>query len=129
MVLLLQTLLGGLTAGSIYALVAIGVALIFKVSRVLNLAQGEFVTLGALALGRLGYGLLLIVAFGVGMAVVLTATGFVLVYGGRLVARLVPGGDSPVGRLFNRGVPWFSAGVMTLVGLVATAQALAQFRP
>jgi branched-chain amino acid transport system permease protein len=44
----LQSVLGGLTAGSIYALVAVGVSLIFKVSRVLNLAQGEFLTLGAL---------------------------------------------------------------------------------
>lgn len=44
----LQAVLGGLTAGSIYALVAIGVSLIFKVSRVLNLAQGEFLAVGAL---------------------------------------------------------------------------------
>jgi branched-chain amino acid transport system permease protein len=48
MTLLAQTIVGGLTAGSIYALVAIGVAMIFKVSRVLNLAQGEFVIFGAL---------------------------------------------------------------------------------
>ncbi|MGH2405131.1 MAG: branched-chain amino acid ABC transporter permease [bacterium] len=44
----LQAVLGGLTAGSIYALVAIGVSLILKVSRVLNLAQGEFLAVGAL---------------------------------------------------------------------------------
>lgn len=44
----LQTTLGGVMAGSIYALVAVGVALIFKVSRVLNLAQGEFLIFGAL---------------------------------------------------------------------------------
>lgn len=48
MALFLQTLLGGLTAGSIYALVGLGVSMIFSVSRVLNLAQGEFVSLGAL---------------------------------------------------------------------------------
>lgn len=48
MSLLLQAIWGGLTAGGVYALVAIGVAMIFKVSRVLNLAQGEFVALGAL---------------------------------------------------------------------------------
>lgn len=48
MVEVLQAVLGGLTAGSIYALVGIGVSLIFKISRVLNLAQGEFLSMGAL---------------------------------------------------------------------------------
>lgn len=48
MALFLQTVLGGLTSGSIYALVGLGVSMIFSVSRVLNLAQGEFVALGAL---------------------------------------------------------------------------------
>lgn len=46
--LLLQVFLGGLTSGSVYALVALGFALIYNVSSVVNLAQGEFVTLGAL---------------------------------------------------------------------------------
>lgn len=45
---LLQVLAGGVTAGSIYALVALGFTLIYNVSRVINLAQGEFVSLGAL---------------------------------------------------------------------------------
>ncbi len=44
----LQAVLGGLTTGSIYALVGIGVSLIFKMSRVLNLAQGEFLAVAAL---------------------------------------------------------------------------------
>ncbi|HEX6990160.1 MAG TPA: branched-chain amino acid ABC transporter permease [Bacillota bacterium] len=43
-----QALLGGVTTGSIYALVGIGLVMIFKMSRVLNLAQGEFLILGAL---------------------------------------------------------------------------------
>ncbi len=45
---LLQILVGGLTAGSVYALIALGFTLIYNVSRVINLAQGEFVSLGAL---------------------------------------------------------------------------------
>src|SRR5712691_9906111 len=45
----LQLVLSGLALGSIYALVALGFALIFATVRVVNFAQGEFVMLGALA--------------------------------------------------------------------------------
>lgn len=44
----IQTLIGGLTAGSVYAVIALGVVMIYNVSKVLNLAQGEFAVLGAL---------------------------------------------------------------------------------
>jgi len=46
---LLQTLLGGLTIGAIYALVALGFSIIYNASRVINFAQGEFVMLGGMA--------------------------------------------------------------------------------
>jgi branched-chain amino acid transport system permease protein len=46
--ILLQLLVSGLTTGSVYALVALGFTLIFNVSRVLNLAQGTFLTFGSL---------------------------------------------------------------------------------
>lgn len=49
MTTLLQFIVGGLSSGSIYALVALGWVLIFNVSNVLNLAQGEFLMLGALS--------------------------------------------------------------------------------
>lgn len=45
-----QSLMGATTAGSIYAAVAVGVSLVYNVSRVLNLAQGEFLILGALCM-------------------------------------------------------------------------------
>ena len=45
----LQFLAGGLTAGSIYALVALGFSIIFNASKVINFAQGEFVMLGGMA--------------------------------------------------------------------------------
>lgn len=38
----------GITNGAIYALVGLGIMLIFNVTRVINIAQGEFVMLGAL---------------------------------------------------------------------------------
>ena len=47
MTLFLQLLANGITVGGLLALVALGVALIFGVMRVVNFAHGEFVTLGA----------------------------------------------------------------------------------
>lgn len=43
-----QTLVGGLVVGCVYALIALGMSLIFSMSRVINLAQGAFVVLAAL---------------------------------------------------------------------------------
>jgi branched-subunit amino acid ABC-type transport system permease component len=43
-----QTLVGGLAVGSVYALIALGMSLIYSMSRVINLAQGAFVVLAAL---------------------------------------------------------------------------------
>lgn len=48
MTLLPQFLAEGITIGAVYAFVAVGWVLIYNVSGVLNLAQGEFVMLGAL---------------------------------------------------------------------------------
>ncbi len=47
MELLIQVLIAGITTGSIYALIAIGVVLIFKSSGVINFAQGSMVMVGA----------------------------------------------------------------------------------
>ena len=46
---LLQFLFAGLTAGAIYALVALGFSIIYNSSQVINLAQGEFVMIGGMA--------------------------------------------------------------------------------
>src|SRR5258708_710632 len=43
-------IIGGLITGAIYALLAVGYSLVFSVSGALNLAQGAFVALGALAM-------------------------------------------------------------------------------
>ena len=45
----MQFLAAGLTAGSIYALIALGFSIIFNASRVINFAQGEFVMLGGMS--------------------------------------------------------------------------------
>jgi branched-chain amino acid transport system permease protein len=44
----LQTLAAGLTNGAVYGIAALGIVLVFRVSRVINLAQGEAITAGAL---------------------------------------------------------------------------------
>jgi branched-chain amino acid transport system permease protein len=48
-----EVLLGGLMAGVLYSLVALGFALIFKASGVFNFAQGAMVLFSALAVARL----------------------------------------------------------------------------
>ena len=48
----IETLIGGLMAGMLYSLVALGFVLIFKSSGVFNFAQGAMVLLAALAMAR-----------------------------------------------------------------------------
>jgi ABC-type nickel/cobalt efflux system permease component RcnA len=75
------------------------------------------VLLAAVALHRIGYGLLLIVAFSAGLAAVLTAVGLTCVYARRLLKR-------PVGGRLTRVLPVFSALVITVAGLVICWQAV-----
>ena len=44
----IQSIISGIAVGAIYALVAIGYNIIFSTTHILNLAQGEFVSIGAL---------------------------------------------------------------------------------
>jgi branched-chain amino acid transport system permease protein len=52
MAFFLETLLGGLMAGMLYSLVALGFVLIYKASGVFNFAQGAMVLFAALAMAR-----------------------------------------------------------------------------
>ena len=79
------------------------------------------VLLGAISLHRVGYGLLLVVAFSIGLAGTLTAVGLAFVYAGRFVK--MTGGK--LDRL-ARVVPVFSALVISCVGMVICYQALHQ---
>lgn len=68
---LLQLLFSGLTLGSIYSLIALALVTTFNITGVLNLAQGEFVALGALLAASLyAAGLPLAAAFLVSVALV-----------------------------------------------------------
>lgn len=67
-----QMIISGVTSGSIYALVGLGLGIIYNVSKVINLAQGEFLTWGALLLiSFTGWGLPLGAA--IALAVIMTA--------------------------------------------------------
>ncbi|MBC8078093.1 MAG: sulfite exporter TauE/SafE family protein, partial [Chloroflexales bacterium] len=78
------------------------------------------VLLSAIALGRVGFGLLLILCFSLGLASVLTAIGIALVHAGRLFDRV------PVNGRLLRVLPVASALVVTIIGLGITLQALVQ---
>jgi ABC-type nickel/cobalt efflux system permease component RcnA len=77
------------------------------------------VLLSAVALNRIGFGLLLIVAFSVGLALVLMAIGVLMVHAGRWMARWR--GDGP---LVTRWLPLTSSVVITLLGVGLILQAL-----
>ncbi|GIW11598.1 MAG: hypothetical protein KatS3mg061_2655 [Dehalococcoidia bacterium] len=82
------------------------------------------VMLSAIALGRVAFGILLIVFFSLGLAGVLTGLGLLLVYARRWFNRL-PGGRSwAVLRL----LPLVSAAVVLLLGLAITLNALGTTR-
>ncbi|MBI5552929.1 MAG: branched-chain amino acid ABC transporter permease [Desulfobacterales bacterium] len=76
---LLQFLVTGLTVGAIYAMVAIGFNIIYNVTEIINLAQGEFVMLGGLVMVSVhtSLGLPLLLAFPVTVLVV-TLVGVLL---------------------------------------------------
>lgn len=78
------------------------------------------VLLAAVAVHRVALGMLLILAFSLGLAAVLSGIGLLLVYAGRLFARLPSDG-----RLL-RAVSVASAAAVTLAGLAISAGALAQ---
>jgi ABC-type nickel/cobalt efflux system permease component RcnA len=78
------------------------------------------VLLGAIALHRVAFGMLLIVVFSFGLAGILTGIGLLLVYARRLFERFPSDG-----RLL-RTISVASAVVVTLAGLVIAAGALAQ---
>jgi len=69
---LAQYVASGLVVGGVYALIGLGFVIVYRVTRVINFAQGEFVMLGAL-LTAAGRSLALPTAAAFGLAVVLGA--------------------------------------------------------
>lgn len=78
------------------------------------------VLLGAIAMGRVGFGLVLILMFSLGLATVLTAFGLLLLRAGKLFERI------PESSRYARYLSVASAAFITLVGAGITVQALIQ---
>jgi branched-chain amino acid transport system permease protein len=71
--LLPQTLLNGLTLGSVYALIALGYSMVYGILRLLNFAHGDIYMIGA----YLGYGVF-VMAFADGESLLPAAAVIVL---------------------------------------------------
>ncbi|AXA54236.1 branched-chain amino acid ABC transporter permease [Pseudomonas thivervalensis] len=78
----LETLIGGLLAGTLYSLVAIGFVLIYKASGVFNFAQGTMLLFAALTFVSLR-------EQGLSFALALLLTVLVMIVGALLIERLV----------------------------------------
>ncbi len=76
------------------------------------------VLLGAIALNRIGFGLVLVLAFSLGLAGALTAIGLMFIYAGRLFERI------PLQSKVVRILPVLSALFVALIGLAITIRAL-----
>jgi branched-chain amino acid transport system permease protein len=135
-----QFVISGLTMGIIYAMVGIGFSFIYRVTTVLNFAQGEFLMLGGMVAitACASFGLPPLLALGVGMGAV-TLTGMLFHRG----AIRVLGKAEPVrmilitiaGSMFLQGIafliwgtddynlpPFVKAGTINLFGAAINSQ-------
>lgn len=81
--------------------------------------------LSAVSLGRAGFGLMLLVSFSLGLAVVLTGIGLAVVYAKHLLPERTKTATHPLLRL----VPVLSAAAVTVIGLVMTGISLGWIKP
>jgi branched-chain amino acid transport system permease protein len=109
----LQYVAGGLTAGAIYALVALGFSIVYHASHAINFAQGEFVMIGGMSAVSL-------VALGLPLwiAVPLAVAGAVIV--GLLVQRLA------LERAQSRGQADVATLIIITIGVALFLRGLAQ---
>src|SRR5688572_413543 len=102
----IEVLLGGLMAGVLYSLVAVGFALIFKASGVFNFAQGAMVLFAALAVARLAEQMPLWVAMLLAMAIMVVLAWIIE----RLVLRPLVNQEGVALLMATLGVTYFLDG-------------------
>ena len=102
-----QIAIGGLVVGSIYAAIALGFSLVFRVTGAINLSQGGF----ALVAAMIGY--TLGVDWGLPLVVAIPGAVAVTVLGGTALAAFtfVPA----LARLSNANVLMLTAGILTMI--------------
>ena len=98
---------------SIRALAAAGVS-----AGLLPCPSAMVLMLGAISLGRTAYGLVLVVAFSLGLAIVLSSIGLLFLYARRFMDRL------PLGGRIANAIPVVSAVVIVGLGLMLTVRAV-----
>jgi ABC-type nickel/cobalt efflux system permease component RcnA len=81
--------------------------------------------LGAIALRRIGLGLLLLISFSAGLAIVLMAVGAVVLY----ARNLLPDRRRASSNSFLRYAPIASAAIVTIIGVIMTGISLGWIRP
>jgi nickel/cobalt exporter len=81
------------------------------------------VLLGAVALGRVGYGLALVIAFSLGLAATLTGLGLVFLYAGKMLERRMATDNAKM-KLILRFAPAVGSVALTLAGVAIIIRAL-----
>jgi branched-chain amino acid transport system permease protein len=106
MIEFIQIVVGGILVGGIYALIALGFSLVYRVTNVINLAQGAFCVVGAL----LAYSLSARFGWSLPVAAALSVTAVTVV--GALIGSwvFVPG----LSTLSNANMLMLTAGLLTL---------------
>ena len=103
---------GPITMGSLIALGASG--------GLVPCPSALVLLLSSIAIGRIGFGLALLVSFSLGLAGVLMGIGLAVLY----AKQLMPKTERTIKHPLVKLVPVLSAGVVTVIGLVMTANAL-----
>lgn len=102
----LQIVLGGVLVGAIYALIAVGFTVVYRITGVVNLAQGAFCVLAALAMWSLreaGWPI-----WGAAVGAILATSAIGLLLG---AVSFVPG----LARLSNSSMLMLTVGLLTLI--------------
>jgi branched-chain amino acid transport system permease protein len=103
----LETLIGGLLTGVLYALVALGFVLIFKASGVFNFAQGAMVLFAALSVARLSEVMPLVVAVAL-TVVIMVALAYAIEF---LVLRRLVNQEGIILFMATLGIAYFLDGM------------------
>lgn len=88
--------------------------------RLLTRPAALVLLLAAVSLGRVGFGMILVVVFSLGLAGVLIAVGLLFIKGARLLSHL------PQVSILGKWIPAISALAVFCIGIVITIQAVTQ---